>query len=92
MPRGWFSYVGLPADKTLAASYVFVGLNPATDFECSGNGAICTIYAIYGGTPVVGTSHPTPPLTAGVLSYINISNVFSTNLPFNERTYLYVKS
>lgn len=92
MPKGWFIYIGSPADRTLAGSYVYAGQDPFLDFECIGSGESCAIYADYFGAPFPGSSNPFAPLSFAIQTYINISLAFSINMPPFGRTYLYVKS
>ena len=88
MPRGWYAYIGSPADKTAAGSYEHVG----TPFECVSFGTICVIYAYFTGSGAPPLN-PDSPLTTGVLSYITESNVFSTDRPGGaNKKYLYVKA
>lgn len=89
MPRGWFHYIGQNSGRTLAASYFFTGRH-RDSFECSGSGEVHAIYAVYSNPAVVGTTHPTAPLTAGILSYINLATAFSVDLPQTGDVYLYV--
>lgn len=95
MPRGWFVFTGDSNSiySLSAGSYVFVGLH-RDSFECIGFGEICAIYAVFSeaGSPLVGITHPTAPLTTGILSYIVLSSGFSVDLPQGGDTYLYVRS
>lgn len=94
MARGWFIFTGDSNSiySLSAGSYVFVGTS-RDSFECIGLGQICAIYAVFSDAviPMVGITHPTAPLTTGILSYILLSPGFSVDLPQNAETYLYIR-